>query len=312
MYSIMLLVASEVFCNHFMNHRNIRALDVPIHRFKSKSKLFSDRFLLKSNKDILLIEEDLFHEDMFDWGFYDIILLSRDQSLHYGRCDVIHKYSKVKDIAQLLASKIQDSHQVKTICVYSPTGGVGKTSISILLTKLLMKEGKEVIYVGSEWDHHIMEKNQINHIGLYSQELLKMNQDGKQGIIRMLKNYGVTGETDIIVVNLEGLSKEVAKQFFGICDHVLLLTKGDSNGVRAISQLKNNEEEAWLGEFTNKTILLRNPMSRQGIVQNESEEYFRDSYNLSFDPLFENRHGNINTESSTANVLLLIAYNYYL
>lgn len=109
--------------------------------------------------DILLINENLFTEDLKRHNIKNIFILSEDEheeSLESPQN--ICKYTSVKEIYNLIISNVksveinEDGKNVenKVIVIYSPIGGSGKTILSAGISAILNKNNKKALYINTE------------------------------------------------------------------------------------------------------------------------------------------------------------------
>lgn len=112
--------------------------------------------------DVLLIDENMYDESFNTKGIEEIILLhagmtnQNNENLH-----MVYRYKSgkeiIKSIIQVLSENKDNyaniglySTNTKVVAVYSPAGGVGKTSISLVSSTLCSNRGDEVLYLNFE------------------------------------------------------------------------------------------------------------------------------------------------------------------
>lgn len=139
------------------------------HSQKFKISFFTEqKFLLDYLKDLtgqvdaLLINSRLYSELIPQEKINALILLSDEIIKEKNRTNTISKYQSgkklVKDILSILAendSKLkynfsEKRNSTKVIGVYSPCGGVGKTSIAVGCSYLSSERGKKTFYLNLE------------------------------------------------------------------------------------------------------------------------------------------------------------------
>lgn len=112
--------------------------------------------------DILLINKEMYSDQVKKYNAKATIILS--DSKDQGDCDgipIINKYTPGASLYDIiikayasqspeLLDKISNNSDSKIITVYSPIGGVGKTTLAINLAKALVEKGSEVLYLNLE------------------------------------------------------------------------------------------------------------------------------------------------------------------
>jgi cellulose biosynthesis protein BcsQ len=109
--------------------------------------------------DVLLINADLYNEALSLNKVKLLLILSGSNTSTHENLTVIKKYQNceviINQIQDLFAamdrnSSEQDEKMIKIIAVYSPIGGVGKTTIAIALSNTLVSRGNLVLYLNIE------------------------------------------------------------------------------------------------------------------------------------------------------------------
>lgn len=312
MYRLILLGANELFAENFRKSPRVQELNIKTVVYESAKKLYVDRYLKKDELDILLVDESAFEIDMMDLGFQEIILMTEnmDHSIGYGKS--VHKYASLKEYVSVIEHIIERRDKTKVIAFYSPGGGVGKSALSLLFSKLLVNEGKSVLYICSEWDLANVLYEGVQMGDITSQMLIDDMMEDYDSILERFSLESNEDQYDYIVVNCEGLSVKKTNRFFGKCEYIHLVSADESTAPDKIHQLMVSETSNWLQLSLDKTMLLKNLSKEAQIVQSDEEHQFKDIYTLAKDDVFTDHEGKLNLNSTVANVLLLMIFNYYL
>lgn len=114
------------------------------------------------NLDILIIDETLYDETILRHDVSYTIILERNKNINEREKTEkklhIYKYQSVKEIferiyhfiASYLGIEGRVEGKAEVICIYSPIGGSGKTTISLGIANILGKKEKKVLYVNWE------------------------------------------------------------------------------------------------------------------------------------------------------------------
>lgn len=124
---------------------------------------FEEFFSQSRNINCLIIDERFFTSVIQKQSIDFIFVLSysqKEETFNVRRCEKIYKYSSVKEIFHKIIGKLGlpvDSRKnsigehtngdTQVIMVYSPVGGVGKTSVSLALSYQLSMLNKNVLYI---------------------------------------------------------------------------------------------------------------------------------------------------------------------
>lgn len=140
-------------------------------RIINEETYFKKYFNTPRSADILIINENLYDETIERHHIKDIFILTEEtkegsDNLHHYYID---KYQSVNDIYQKIIAQAsidikndgdKEDH-TKMITVFSPIGGIGKTTIAVGLCNALSECSKEVLYIGLDdlqAFHHLMKK----------------------------------------------------------------------------------------------------------------------------------------------------------
>lgn len=109
--------------------------------------------------DILIINEELYDTDLERHNIANIFILTEQDPFDNNTRDLdtnrIYKYTSVKEIYNEIINKsstrsvpLNNIEETKILMMYSPIGGIGKTSISVALCEAITKYHKKVLFVG--------------------------------------------------------------------------------------------------------------------------------------------------------------------
>ncbi len=120
-----------------------------------------DEIIVEKSIDILLIEEEawLKYSDK-EKDLLIILLCNNLVTINKAELECIYKYQCVHNISKKIIDtyldykpgmiSLNDTNIAKTILVYSPIGGSGKTTISFALSQMFNKSGLKVFYLNLE------------------------------------------------------------------------------------------------------------------------------------------------------------------
>src|SRR6185437_14889754 len=135
---------------------------------KFEVKLFSSSTSIEAyigsgqGYDILLIQPDLFHENLNLGEKSMIFFLQENVQKREDSEQFVFKYQPLNKIISNVLSVYYERHstftgvarkgiKTKVISVYSPIGGVGKTTVSVNMCKQLALKGSKVFYLNLEF-----------------------------------------------------------------------------------------------------------------------------------------------------------------
>lgn len=124
---------------------------------------FQEFFSQSRNINCLIIDERFFSSVIQKQSIDFVFVLSysqKEETFNVRRCEKIYKYSSVKEIFHKIIGKLglpvdsrknsfgeHTNGETQVIMVYSPVGGVGKTSVSLALSYQLSMLNKNVLYI---------------------------------------------------------------------------------------------------------------------------------------------------------------------
>jgi MinD-like ATPase involved in chromosome partitioning or flagellar assembly len=111
--------------------------------------------LKKKKYDILLCSPDLYDESItYKHVILSILLKDEDEVQHMPDVEirVINKFTRITTLIDYIAKEYEEakSNQPTICCVYSPAGGVGKTTVALSMAIAYAKMGKKAFYLNLE------------------------------------------------------------------------------------------------------------------------------------------------------------------
>ena len=105
--------------------------------------------------DILIINKSLYSDAFNKHDIENIFILTEDEAENDNE---IYKYTSVKDIFDFVMGNVKTDtenlisgkNRTKTILVYSPVGGSGKTTLSVAISGIISKRKKKVLFISTE------------------------------------------------------------------------------------------------------------------------------------------------------------------
>lgn len=125
----------------------------------TSKQYFDDFFNMPQKAGILLINENLFNDNINKHDIENIFILTEDSNKEiFNGYKCIYKYTSIKNIFQLIGEKSEVFNsdfkrgrvENKLIVVYSPVGGSGKTFISAGMSAALKEYNKKILYINTE------------------------------------------------------------------------------------------------------------------------------------------------------------------
>ena len=210
--------------------------------------------------DILLVSEELYDNSLNRHKIDNIFVLvendDNDKSLNQN---LLYKYTSVKEILNIIFSKSKASlsyntksitRKTKVILVFSASGGVGKTTLSLGLSACLAKNYRSVLY---------MEACRLNTLGMddipkynllknyLKTELFSYVPPFKASLMSLNLNYDIfekiavsfkkSNEFDCIVIDTDSVFDDYKARLLEIADKVLIVTKQTKSSAFALKQL---------------------------------------------------------------------------
>lgn len=234
----------------------------------SEKEYFDEYFSTARSADVLLICEELFNENIQRQDIANIFVVSENINLNLPAANnifLIYKYTSVKEIYDEIAykivnneSKFNNNKDTQIIVVYSPIGGIGKTTIALGLAAALEENYKKILYVDAEYIQslqcYIKEKSCLpgefnrylyqKEFGLYNQlkpcirrenfaylpplkaPFSSLNVD-LSAIMLFLEEARKSKDYDYIIVDTDSSFNSEKSQLIDVADKVLIITGTD-------------------------------------------------------------------------------------
>lgn len=230
-------------------------------------------FFSESQKiDVLIIEKELYDVSIERQNVENVFVLEESEETGIYRQNVtgIYKYTTVKEIFYKISGKLgtklagvsEDVESTKTLMVYSPIGGVGKTTMALLLCNELAEFNKRVLYVNTETIQNfqwlLSNKDTVSeefctrlankrqavlsklnwYIGNEGFDYLKpisggtiLYDIGDEDYIYLISELVKSKQYDYIVVDTGSAMNRLNSRMLGLCDIVLTIIRQDAQAV---------------------------------------------------------------------------------
>ena len=237
-------------------------------------------FTLPRKIDILVIRESLYNIDFQKHNIVNTFVLSENlqeqEATQNLNVHFIYKYTSVKEIYNEIINKSvmevsNEKKKTKVVMIYSPSGGVGKTTVSMGLAKVLNDSYKKVIYINTEsiqnfnfllqtseycqlgFEKYISNNDEnimtyLNDaIGCYGFDYLLPFKQSLSSLNITLNNFKYliekikeSGLYEYIIVDTSNELTADKSMLMGYCDKVIILTTQDESSALKLNSLKYN------------------------------------------------------------------------
>ena len=249
-----------------------------IFSFSSPGKL-TEFLCTPEKRDILLINSKMYNKELHSKNFESLILLSGDdvEPIPEG-FEMINKYQHaerlVTDILRLYAARSLKNYSIsghgdtRIVCVYSPAGGTGKTSVAAGSSILCSRRGLKTFYLNLEdipstnlyfyGESEQSFSNVIYHLkgkgknlglklegakccdsktGVHfftpPESILEMEELSEQDIVRLLNEFRANATYDVVFIDMScGLSQRNAAILASVDSILLVLAPGDISTIK--------------------------------------------------------------------------------
>lgn len=269
--------------------------ELRISIFTNVEKLLDS--MRREKYDVVLFDPDVSDEKLYISNVKLLLCLYSDEAENkdlYKDIDNIHKYQRISNIYKEILKKYADKAgylvgaggiaNTKLISVYSPSGGVGKTVVSLALSVGLAELGKKVLYISNEQlsssSSILPYKEQgttalveaMNSGASFEVKLKGIVKEGMDGIEyfegferiadygdvdkaemkSLLENIRRSGLYDYVVIDMESNIDETVKATWDEVDNIIVICKS--------------------GEFSSRKLEL---FSAQGVVLENRHKFLR-------------------------------------
>ena len=236
-------------------------------------------FSVPRNIDLLIISEKLLDSTFERHEISYIFVLTEQESAQVDitsnlTVNHLYKYTSMKEIFLKISSTIsglvstgdEQSQKTKVITVYSPVGGIGKTTISFALCNELSKLNQSVLYIGTDSTQSFgyfydidtylaIEKQMINKYEYISEAakpfIVHENFDIMPPFFRVLSSIGIgeehyiflirsmkrSGSYDFIVVDTDCAFTKDKSSMLASSDYVLFICGQDMLSIHKLDGL---------------------------------------------------------------------------
>lgn len=243
---------------------------------------FNTYFSNPQKIDILIIQEELYHSKICMHNIHHIFLLTeREEEISKvsGNIYKLYKYSNVTELFNKIVKinseelLIQyNSNKTQIIVVTSACGGVGKTTLSLAISRALSDQYKRVLYIDAEYLQSFqmllknvkpivnaefyasikmknvdiyklikekIEDNNFNYIPPFKSSLMSLgiNFSIYKEVISLIKK---SKDYDYIIVDTDSVMNENKVDLLDIADRVLVICKQNNYEMKATEYLMEN------------------------------------------------------------------------
>ncbi|VYT85830.1 AAA family ATPase [Clostridium tertium] len=288
-------------------------------------------FSLPREIDILIISEKLFNEGFRKHNIKNIFVLNEDKLINEATGDLkihnIFKYTSVKEIyTEVINNSVldvtNDSSKGNVIMVYSPSGGIGKTTISFGIGSALKMINKRVLYINTDilqsfnfllskkeycdtsFEKYITNNTQeliehldegvrseiIDYLLPFRQALSSININMKDYSF-MIKKIKESGKYDYIIVDTSSEFTNEKSILMSYCDKVAIITGQSKADAIKLSSLQYNIDSSNTNKFIficnkykedKKNYLIDDDFIKGCTISEYIEEFKEENIDLSF------------------------------
>ncbi|WOO37836.1 AAA family ATPase [Anaerocolumna sp. AGMB13020] len=232
--------------------------------------------------DILIINEELYDAELERHNIASVFILTEQELLNNNTGDAeanrIYKYTSVKEIYAEIIGKssarsetLNTKEETKILMMYSPIGGIGKTTVSAALCEALAKYQKKVLLIGidslqtigsvipqlpfmesgteklliekSEYVYEAVKTKIINRtfdlLPPFHLSLPSLNIKGED-YINLINGIRDSKDYDYVIVDgATGFTEDLSR-LMGVADHTIILAGQDKNAVYKLDCLLRN------------------------------------------------------------------------
>ncbi|WP_298847318.1 AAA family ATPase [Clostridium sp.] len=248
----------------------------------SDKDYFNSYFSSLKKIDILVIHETLYSSELAKHSIENLFILTETNDVNSTQnmsINKIYKYTSIKEIFNELMSNpstkalrsFNQKEDTKVVMVYSPSGGSGKTIVSLGISAAIAKCHKHVLYINTEtlqrynfmlknkefcphsFEQRMIQRNEIiiQHLpGAVGVELFDYLLPFKQSISslninmehykRLIDTIKSEGQYDYIVVDCSSDFTIEKTMMMSYCNKVMIITGQDAVSVSKLDSLLEN------------------------------------------------------------------------
>ena len=248
---------------------------------------FVKLFAIPQKAEILVVSEELYDINVQKHNIGNVFLMTeryQEESTSELNLNRIFKYTSTKEIFNEIINKSAKDLRIveskksapQMILVYSPVGGVGKTTVALGISNSLSKNYKKVLYIDAEsfhtFQHLLVNETSISSNEIYTkmarnskniyQEIRHTIRTEKFSYIPPLKaplmSFGISKEIylnliqgakksldyDFIVVDVDSTLDEEKNKLMVLADKVVIVTQQTKSAVYATNRFLASINEA--------------------------------------------------------------------
>ena len=248
----------------------------------TKIDYFDDYFSEPRKADILVVSEELYSIELERHDIANIFVLSEQKDEGYTSSLAItriYKYTSIKEIYRQVMARstelvnintLQDK-QTKVVLVFSASGGVGKTTLALGISRCLSSDLKKVLYIDAERINnfqyylnnkvslpksiysemhdndecifqniqYVIRNEKFDYLPPFSVSLSSINEDVSV-YERIIKSAKKSSHYDVIVVDTDNIFDENKAALISLADKVLMVITQTKESIYAMNILRRN------------------------------------------------------------------------
>ena len=141
-----LALLEQKFAEELMDHAQLEII--------TDAEYFEGLFSKLQQIDILVVSENLYTDELKKHRIQQTFVLTEgktERKINRSGVEFLFKYTSTNQIYNRVITGVKPPEKTKTLLVYSPIGGCGKTTIALGLCAGLSKQYKKVLYIDAEY-----------------------------------------------------------------------------------------------------------------------------------------------------------------
>lgn len=243
--------------------------------------------------EVLIISEELYSSGLLEKNITQIAILKEkivQDKQDNPRISEIFKYSSPNMVCRQIIENntilhglqvVNHSNGTKVIVVYSPIGGVGKTTLALGISGCVARKKQKVLYMDAEemntFQYYLQDKSMINNkegiaLGLGQKDLYQqikglIRTEGMDYLPpfqvllsalkldvsiykRIIESVKASGEYDFIIVDTDTVLDKEKARLFAVADKIVLVGKQDTYSQYVMDVLQQNLDDAGEDKIT--------------------------------------------------------------